>query len=219
MITKEELEEKRLELGRREYIKFLIQKSFRKRKAELVKKNKILDYNDFSNVYLTFDVNLTKLKNLENHFNIVIVGNFTKDIDILEKSLELYLLDKAVLVKGKFEFLEFFLENKEYLFYKDELIKLIHYLPSFYYNVNFKYGVTENTISLTYNEREIILGKFDLKNDLFKEKLVNFMEFFDLKYFIRKGKELREKIEDKIIISTKKDLIIDTEIKIVENDL
>ncbi|HIQ51493.1 MAG TPA: hypothetical protein EYH54_06015, partial [Nautiliaceae bacterium] len=212
MLDKNFLEEKRIELGRKEYIKFLIKQSIRKRKSELIKKNKILEFNDFTNNYLTFNINFTKIKNLENHFNLVIVGNFTRDLNTLEKSLELYLLQKAILLKGKFEFLSFFMENKELLYYKEDLLKLIHYLPVFYYNTQIRYGVSENSISLTYNEKEFILGKFNLEEEFFKEKLINFMDFFGINYFIRKGKEINKKIEEKTIISTKKDIIIDTEI-------
>jgi len=219
MLDKNFLEEKRIELGRKEYIKFLIKQSIRKRKSELIKKNKILEFNDFTNNYLTFNINFTKIKNLENHFNLVIVGNFTRDLNTLEKSLELYLLQKAILLKGKFEFLSFFMENKELLYYKEDLLKLIHYLPVFYYNTQIRYGVSENSISLTYNEKEFILGKFNLEEEFFKEKLINFMDFFGINYFIRKGKEINKKIEEKTIISTKKDIIIDTEIKIIDNNL
>ena len=219
MLDKNFLEEKRIELGRKEYIKFLIKQSIRKRKSELIKKNKILEFNDFTNNYLTFNINFTKIKNLENHFNLVIVGNFTRDLNTLEKSLELYLLQKAILLKGKFEFLSFFMENKELLYYKEDLLRLIHYLPVFYYNTQIRYGVSENSISLTYNEKEFILGKFNLEEEFFKEKLINFMDFFGINYFIRKGKEINKKIEEKTIISTKKDIIIDTEIKIIDNNL
>jgi len=222
--TKQQLEEKRLEFyDKDDYLLFLIKESIKKRKEEIVdkKRHKSLAFNDATNCFILTDPNFSLIKKIENeNFYLLFPGDFTKNKETLMKALELYLEDRAYVLKGKFEYLGLFQETLPWL----ELKKLVKLLPPFYYNTLYKFGLTISYVSLSLNEEEFILKLLkteDLEKDEVKDEIINFMDYFNLKFLIRKGqKPFNLKLDKKhYLISLGNNIaLIDTEIKIFDRE-
>lgn len=201
--SKEKLEEISLEFGnKRDYLVFLIEESIKKLKN--LKQNRKLK----NNILFGEELNLITIPNLENfnlidkekNFFFVFFNNLLKDYDITKKILELFLMEKGVFLKGLQE--KFFLLPKEYLSMELFLEKLFKLTPTIYVNNYYK-------IMFSYEPN---------KKEEFNKILI-FMEKFNLKFWVFKGKNFKiDNLDNKVLINLgKKILIFDNEIKIIDD--
>jgi hypothetical protein len=223
--TKEILEEKKLEFyDKNDYLKFLIKESIKKRKNEIEneKKHKILTFNDKSNCLILPEPSFSALKKIENdNFFIIIPGDYTKNKELLIKTLELYLINKLAFINGLFEFYGLFYEEMPFFHLKE----LVDISPYFYYNILYNFGLTYSGFSLSLKKEDFV--KLNLspelieKNESLKESIKEFMDFFKLKILIRKGRkpfyyEIDKK--HKLVSIANNIALIDTELKIFSRE-
>ena len=219
--TKEELEKISLSYGSYlDYLSFLLKES-----SKLLKKleNEKSKYKRF--IYFGEEMNVLTITNLE-HFKFVNSNNqnfflffsgLLENLHNLKNILELFLIGKALFIKGVKE-LNFLIPN-EMKSLEMEIEKFLKLVPSVYINKHYNIAYSYNNVDLELREEFFILKRINIKKEEEKTKINNFLDFFNLKGLIIKGSGFRvmNLKNNKFLIELgKKEVLVDSEIKIVD---